>query len=128
MRTRLIGLTAIAAAIATTVGVAPAIAATPSEIHAFAVTNSIAGQDGKFVAAALVESKSKKCIRGRKIQFSRDGESLGSAKTDKNGEAFRKIGDSAKPGTYKARMKKDGNCGADTTTGKLAQNGTFTPK
>lgn len=125
MTTRSISLAAVAALTAL-VGAAPANAATKSEIHAFAVTNSLPGQDGDWAAGAFVKSKKDKCIKDRKITFEYKGKKFGAANTDKGGEAFRKTGSNkVRPGKYTAEMKKKGSCGADKTAGKMKQSGEF---
>ena len=125
MTTRPISLTAVAALTAL-VAAAPANAATKSEIHAFAVTNTLPGQGGDFAAGAFVKSKKDKCIKGRKITFEYKGKKFGAAKTDKRGEAFSKTGSNkVRPGKYTAAMKKKGSCDGDKTSGTMDNSGRF---
>ncbi len=127
MTTRSISLTAVAA-LTGLVAAAPASAATKSEIHAFAVTNSLPGQDGDWAAGAFVKSKKDKCIKGRKITFEYKGKKFGAAKTDKRGEAFAKTSSNKiRAGKYTASMKKKGSCSADKTAGKVKKSGVFVP-
>lgn len=132
MNMRLIGLSAVVL-VAAVLPVAPATAkkTTKSEIHAFVVTNTLPGQNGEFAGGVLIESSKKTCVRNRKVDFFFDGDKFGSAKSDKNGEAYAKTGEGTsviKAGEYEAKMKKKGNCSPDNSSGTVDSVGTFTPK